>query len=76
MQRAVNHIIKQKELGNKILIFGYYDVDGVSSTESRKCIDSQGNIFSIGRSRPTPLLIGNINKQSGKICRFFILIKV
>ena len=32
MQRAVNHIIKQKELGNKILIFGDYDVDGVSST--------------------------------------------
>ena len=32
MQRAVNHIIEQKELGNKILIFGDYDVDGVSST--------------------------------------------
>ena len=42
----------------------YKYVDRISSTESRKCIDSQGNIFSIGRSRPTPLLIGNINKQS------------
>ncbi len=41
----------------------YKYVDGVSSTESRKCIDSQGNIFSISRSLPNPRLIGNINKQ-------------
>ena len=41
----------------------YKWVDAITSTESRKCIDSKGNIFSIIRSLPNPLLIGNINKQ-------------
>ena len=41
----------------------YKWVDAITSTESRKCIDSQGNIFSITRSLPNPILIGNINKQ-------------
>ena len=32
MGKAVQRIINQKETGNKILIYGDYDVDGVSST--------------------------------------------
>ena len=42
----------------------YKWVDAITSTESRKGIDSQGNIFSIIRSLPNPIPIGNINKQT------------